>query len=178
MTRSEYLSDTDIATVFNQINDLKKQLQLLFKEKYNRVLPFAELLFDRWEKANDLGFGEGTSVYDSSVILGNVQVGKNTWIGPNTVLDGSGDLIIGDNCSISANVQIYSHDTVQWAITGGLAKYEYAKTVIGDNCYVAPNVVISKGVEIGDGCIIGVNSFVNKSFPKGTKIAGNPAKEI
>lgn len=178
MTRSEFLNDKEISTVFNQIVDLKNQLQVLFKEKYDRSLPFADLLFDRWERANDLGFGEGTSVYDSCVVLGNVIVGKNTWVGPNTVLDGSGDLIIGNNCSVSANVQIYSHDSVLWAVSGGEAIYEYAKTIIGNNCYIGPNCVIAKGVEIGDGCIIGANSFVNKSFPSGSKIAGNPAKEI
>ena len=52
------------------------------KNKFNRVLPFGELMNDRWEKAKFLGFGKGTSVYDSSVILGDVIVGENTWIGP------------------------------------------------------------------------------------------------
>ena len=139
---------------------------------------FADILFDRWERAKLLGFGEGTSIYDSCVILGDVKVGKNTWIGPNTVLDGSGELTIGNNCSISAGVQIYSHDSVKWAISGGVEKYEYCQTNIGNNCYIAPNVIIAKGVTLGDGCIVGANSFVNSSFNAGSKIAGNPAKIV
>ena len=96
----------------------------------------------------------------------------------NTVLDGSGKLIIGSNCSISAGVQIYSHDSVKWAISAGKSGYEYSGTTIEDNCYVGPNTIITKGVTIGKGTIIGANSFVNKSFSKGSKIAGNPAKTI
>ena len=148
------------------------------KKNYNRVLPLNELMTDRWEKAAYLGFGKGTSIYDSSLVIGNVKVGENTWIGPFTVLDGSGQLEIGNNCSISAGVQIYSHDSVQWAISGGVESYEYAKTTIGNNCYIGPNSIIVKGVIIGDGVIIGANSFVNKSFPENSKIAGNPAKII
>ena len=148
------------------------------KIKYDRVLPINDLISNRWEKARYLKFGEGSSIYDLSYVFGDVRVGRNTWIGPFTILDGSGGLEIGDNCSISAGVQIYTHDTVKWAVSGGKEKYEYASSKIGNNCYIGPHTVISKGVIIGDNCIIGANSFVNKSFPAGSKVAGNPAKLI
>ena len=148
------------------------------KQHYNRVLPLNELFTDRWEKAAYLGFGKDTSIYDSSVVLGNVTVGENTWIGPFTVLDGSGGLQIGNNCSISAGVQIYSHDSVQWAVTGGAASYQYGATSIGNHCYIGPNTIIEKGVSIGNNVIVGANSYINKNLEDNKKYAGNPAKEI
>jgi acetyltransferase-like isoleucine patch superfamily enzyme len=165
-------------------NLFKKILQIFTSKReemniaHKRVLPLNELLTDRWEKANYLGFGEGTSVYDSSIVIGNVEVGKNTWIGPYTILDGSGKLTIGDFCSISAGVQIYSHDSVEWATTAGEKSYKYEQTIIEDNCYIGPNTIIAKGVKLGKKTTVGANSFVNKSFPKGSKIAGNPARII
>lgn len=162
-----------------------EKIRLLFfklreekREKYNRVLPFGDYFSDRWEKAKYLGFGEGSSVYDNVVIIGNVKVGQNTWIGPNVVLDGSGGLEIGSNCSISAAVQIYSHDSVKWAVSGGLENYEYANTKVGNNCYIGPNTIIIKGVEIGDCSIIGANSFVNIDIPPNSKVYGNPVKIV
>lgn len=146
------------------------------KNEFNRVLPLGDYFIDRWEKAKLLGFGEGTSVYDNVVIIGDVKVGKNCWIGPNVILDGSGGLEIGDNCSISAGVQIYSHDSVKWAISGGKEDYEYAKTKIGNNVYIGPNVIIQKGVKVGDQVIIGANSFVNCDIPSNSKAYGSPVK--
>jgi acetyltransferase-like isoleucine patch superfamily enzyme len=159
-----------------QFKKLLLKLRLTKKNKFKRVLPIAELFQDRWEKADFLNFGKGTSVYDSSYIFGDVIVGQNTWIGPFTILDGSGGLEIGSNCSISAGVQIYSHDTVKSAISGGVKPYEYSKTIIEDNCYIGPNTIIAKGVHLKKGTIVGANSFVNKSYEKNSKIAGNPAK--
>jgi acetyltransferase-like isoleucine patch superfamily enzyme len=148
------------------------------KNRYNRVLPANELFTDRWEKAKYLGFGKGTSIYDSSTIFGDIEVGEHTWIGPFTILDGSGGLKIGSHCSISAGVQIYSHDTVAWAVSGGKAPYEYGEVIIESNCYIGPNTVIAKGVHLKKGTVVGANSFVNKSFEEGVKIAGSPAKII
>ena len=109
-----------ILKIFNKLREKKKK-------EFNRVLPYGDYFVDRWEKAKYLGFGEGTSVYDNVIVFENVKVGKNTWIGPNVILDGSGGLEIGNNCSISAGVQIYSHDSVYWAISGGCEKFEYKK---------------------------------------------------
>lgn len=167
----------------NELDELLAKIRALLtqesatvSERWNRSLPFADYIVDRWQKAQSLGFGEGSSIYDSSLVLGDVQVGKNTWIGPFTVLDGSGHLVIGDNCSISAGVQIYTHDTVAWATSGGTESVERSPVSIGSCCYIGPNSIISKGITIGDGCVIGANSFVNTDIPSGSKAWGTPAR--
>ena len=171
-------SPAELQQFFSLLNQLKEFYDERFSSLLNRSHPFADLLFDRWERARSLGFGAGTSIYDSSHVFGNVTVGENTWIGPFTVLAGSGNLSIGKNCSISAGVQIYSHDSVEWAISGGKEQYTYSQTSIGNNCFIGPNSIISKGVVLGDETVVGANSFVNRSYPKGSRIAGSPAKVI
>lgn len=125
--------------------------------------------------ARDHGFGEDTRMYSSCLVLGDVEVGKNTWIGPWTILDGSGGLQIGSNCSISAGVHIYSHDSIDWALSGGHADYPHDPVKIGDNTYIGPHAVICKGVTIGKGCVVGANSVVVDDVPDHVMIAGNPA---
>ncbi|MFQ4139203.1 acyltransferase [Nodosilinea sp. PGN35] len=153
-------------------------LSVAVRQRWQRTLPMADYIVDRWQKARELEFGEGSSIYDSALVLGDVQVGCNTWIGPFTVLDGSGSLVIGDFCSISAGVQIYTHDTVCWATSGGNFEPERAPVHIGNRCYIGPNAIISKGVTIGDGCVIGANSLVNRDVPAGMKAWGTPAQII
>ena len=167
------------------IESLLKDLKAFWLERrrqvhgqYLRTLPFADYIVDRWEKARELGFGEGSSIYDSVLVLGEVRVGQKTWIGPFCVLDGIGGLDIGSNCSISAGVQIYSHDSVRWAVSGGTEPYSYGATSIGDNCYIGPNVVIAKGIRIGRGCVVGANSLVLGDIPEGMKAAGTPCRVL
>ena len=73
--------------------------------RYFRSLPFGDYVVDRWEKARLLGFGDGSSIYDSSLVIGDVGVGKHLdwsihcagWIG------GAGDWFeLLDFCRCSA----------------------------------------------------------------------------
>jgi len=160
------------------ILELYRWLRKGMRRKWNRDLPFEEMLFDRWERARNLGFGEGTSIYHNSYVYGNVTVGKNTWIGPFTLLDGSGDLTIGDNCSISAGVHIYTHDTVRWALSEGKAEYERAPVSIGSCCHIGAKTVIGKGVTIGHHSAIGACSFVNRDIQPYTIALGTPCKPV
>lgn len=163
------------------LEQLRALLSVLREEvgaAYKRSLPLGDYISDRWEKARALGFGEGASIYDSAHVFGNVKVGARSWVGPFVILDGTGGLEIGCNCSISAGVQIYSHDTVNWAVSGGQAPYVYAATRIGDNCYVGPNTVIAKGVTVGAGCVIGAGSLVLSDIPPGQKAYGSPCRTV
>lgn len=162
----------------DQLRELYHALRSETRERWKRDLPLEELLFDRWERARSLGFGEGSSIYHNSYVYGDVAVGRNTWIGPFTLLDGSGGLTIGDFNSISSGVHIYTHDTVAWAITGGVAETERAPVAIGDACYIGAQTVIGKGVTIGEHSVIGACSFVNRDIPPYSVAAGVPCRPI
>lgn len=164
---------------FRKMNSLYKEQRQKKKTQWNRVLPFNEYLVDRWEKAKFVKAGKNSNIYDSSYIYGNVTIGKNTWIGPYTLLDGSGGkLSIGDYCSISSGVQIYTHNSVNWAITGGKASYEKDSVRIGNYCYIGPYSIISMGTKIGKHSIIGAHSLVKTNIPPNSIAFGIPAKVV
>ena len=163
--------------MIEQLRALQKQLQDEKRRDFKRRVSLGDLVTDRWTNADEMGFGEGTSCYDNVLIIGEVLVGRNTWIGPNAILDGSGGLlVIGDFCSISAGVQIYTHNSVEWSTSLGEKPFAKAPTRIGNGVYIGPNCVVSMGVTIGDRAVIGAMSLVNDDIPAGAKAWGTPAR--
>jgi acetyltransferase-like isoleucine patch superfamily enzyme len=155
---------------------LNAQLAATMRDRWQRDLPFQELISDRWERARSLGFGEGSSIYADSYVYGDVAVGENTWIGPHTLLDGSGGLRIGNGCDISAGVQIYTHDTVARVLSDHRQAIDQAPVEIGDGCHIGAQSVIAKGVTIGEHSVIGACSFVNRDIPPFTVAFGVPCR--
>ncbi|PPR78823.1 MAG: Maltose O-acetyltransferase [Alphaproteobacteria bacterium MarineAlpha2_Bin1] len=165
--------------LFIDLQNVYKEADNALMQKFDRSLSFQDSMFDRWERAKRLGFSEGVSIYNSSLVYGNVKIDKKTWVGPYTILDGSGGgITIGQYCSISAGVHIYTHDTVMWALSGGYKKRKIAPVIVGNNTYIGSKSIITLGVTLGSRCLVGAGSLVNKSFSDNTIILGTPAKKV
>lgn len=169
-----------MADIFKQnIEQLYALRSKELREKYQRNLPFQDAVFDRWERANFLGFGENSSIYNSAFVFGDVKIGKNVWIGPYVILDGSaGKLVIEDGCSIASGSQIYTHDTVLSTLSGGKIPKKDGDVFIGKNTYVGSQAIVNFGIAIGSQCVIAANSFVNKSIPDRAIFGGTPAVRL
>ncbi len=159
--------------------DYMKSSRDSMRKDYNRVLPSGEYIFNRFDKAAYLGFGQNSSIYDTSVVMGDIEVGENVWIGPYTLLEGSNArLKIGNYVSIDAGVMIYTHDSTRKYISGGVSPVIKGDVTIGDNTVIGTMSMIGCGVTIGSKCVIGAHSFVNCDIPDNSIAAGVPAKII
>ena len=75
-------------------------------------------------------------------------------------------------------MQIYSHHTVRWAVSGGRAEYERAPVRIGDGTWVGARAMILPGVTIGKRVVVAAGSVVTRDVPDDSLVAGNPARVI
>jgi len=149
------------------------------RNTYHRVLPSGELIFNRFDKGRYLNCGENSSVYDTSVVMGDVKIGDHVWVGPYTLLEGSNaSLSIGNFVSIDAGVMIYTHDSTKYYLSGGKCPFESGDVSIGDYTVIGTMSMIGYGVKIGSHCVVAANSYVNQDVPDWSIVAGNPAKVI
>jgi acetyltransferase-like isoleucine patch superfamily enzyme len=164
---------------YREIKDVLTALRRRMRARFNRHVSTGNHLYDRWELARDYGFGEGTSVYDDCLILGDVRVGRNCWIGPYTILDGNhAPLEIGDYVDVGAGTHIYTHNSIERALTGHRAPLKSGPTRIGSCCFISPHSVIAPGTILGDHCFVSVGSYVEGVFPSFSFLSGCPARNV
>lgn len=149
------------------------------RSEYHRVLPVGELIFNRFDKAEYMNAGEGSSIYDASVIMGDVKIGKHVWIGPFTMLEGTNAPIrIGDYTCVGTGTSIFTHNSVENILSGGKCQVKSGEVTIGACTFIASHCMIDHSVHIGDHCVIAANSFVRTDVPEYSIVAGTPARVI
>ena len=93
---------------------------------------------------------------------------------------------IHNNVSLAAGVQFITHDISDNVINGYLksaGRDERVSEKIGcieimDNVFIGANTTILYDVRIGENCIIGAGSLVNKDIPAGSVAVGTPCRVI
>jgi acetyltransferase-like isoleucine patch superfamily enzyme len=165
-------------SIKRRYENIRRELAEDMRKKYDRVLPLDEMLLDRWKKADLLSFGEKTSVYENVYVYGKPEVGKDVWVGPFVVLDGSGGLKIGDGCDISCGVMIFTHSTHLRCVTKGNMGIVKKPVRIGDYVYIGSGAIILPGVTIGNHSIIGAGATVTKNVPAFAVVMGVPARIV
>lgn len=80
-------------------------------------------------------------------------------------------VVIGEGVTAGENVTIYQSVTLGIGSDGGYPS-------IGSGVTIYPGAVVVGAITIGDGAIIGANSFVASSVEPGAVVAGVPGRQI
>jgi len=113
-------------------------------------------------------------------VEGNLTIGDKSNISNNTILDLSGDIIIGKNVAIANNCFIFTHnhDYTDKSLPSWKGGLDIEPVKIEDGCWIGANTKILPGVTIGARAVVAAGSIVTKSVPSNTIYGGNPAKLI
>lgn len=141
-----------------------KLIKKLFKKK-----PHCKLLGEHIE-IGDSRLDKQTEVGDYSYVgnhcfVTKTQIGRYVSIA-NFVTIGAGEHDL-DDISTSA-----------WFYDDPLAVLRRGECVIGNDVWIGVDSIIRRGVKIGNGAVVGANSFVNHDVPDFAIVAGNPARLI
>jgi acetyltransferase-like isoleucine patch superfamily enzyme len=124
---------------------------------------------------------EGVSRYLGRSYNPNIVINDNVSIEQNFHLTCAGNITIGTNTAIAANVTItdINHPYTDINLPPEKQHIEVTDVSIGDDCKIFNNVVILPGANLGKHCIIGANSVVRgNNYPEYCVIVGLPATVI
>lgn len=146
--------------------------------------------------------GEEVSIGKFSNITGNIEIGNLSYIGEFTRLNTmqNGKIIIGNNCHINvfnligsskkvtigdnalfaAGIKITdaTHNIDDVNVLTKVSIVDTEEVSIGKNCWLGFDVNVIMGGQIGQNCVIGSKSLVNKKIPSNVIAVGVPAKII
>lgn len=125
-----------------------------------------------------------TFIAENSVICGNVCMKKNSSLWFNAVVRSENErIIIGENSNIQDNCTVHSSKGFP-VIIGNNVSVGHNAVIhgceIGDNCLIGMNSTILNGAKIGKNSIIGAGALVpqNKEFPDNALLIGVPARAV
>ncbi|WP_394128833.1 acyltransferase [Shewanella maritima] len=134
--------------------------------------------------------GEGTRIWQFSVILEGARIGKDCNICAHTFIENK--VLIGHRVTIKSGVYLWDGIFIDDDVFIGPNatftndKYPISKvyskdileTKIAKGVSIGANATILPGITIGEGAMVGAGAVVTRNVPSNTLVVGNPAKVI
>lgn len=134
-----------------------------------------------------LDIGEGTIIWQFSIVLAGAKIGMNCNINCHTFIEN--DVVIGNNVTVKSGVYLWDGLRIEENVFIGPNvtfvndKYPRSKTypdtfsstIIRKGASIGAGAIILGGVEIGENALIGAGSVVTKNVTPNTIWFGNPA---
>lgn len=134
--------------------------------------------------------GEGTFVWQFSIILKNAKIGKECNINCHVFIEN--DVLIGDNVTIKPGVYVWDGITIENDVMIGPnvtftndklprsknQNYKMEYTTVRKGASIGAAATILGGIEIGDYALIGAGALITKNVPARALVIGSPGKII
>ncbi len=119
-----------------------------------------------------LRFRKGFLVRISKNKKATLRIGNNCFFNSDCHINVHNNIIIEDNCIFGENVKVYDHNHKFNNLNIPIYKQGFSEgtVIIREGCWIASNVVILKGSDIGQHCVIGAGSIISGKIPKNSII--------
>ncbi|MFZ1727201.1 MAG: acyltransferase [Albidovulum sp.] len=131
-----------------------------------------------------------------------LSLGKDVRLAPNVSLANGERIALGDQVQIGARCSLWAGKSTSWIRVGDrttfgpevfvtAADYGLAAgtritdqpmnerdITIGKDCWIGTRAILTAGISIGDGAVIGAGSVVTRDVPAGAIAVGVPAKVV
>lgn len=139
-------------------------------------IPFHVVRLLYFKKICGLIIKKNASIHLRTIIIGyDIEIGENSVINRNCMLDGRSGIKIGSNVSISPDVHIISgsHDLNSESFV-----YIGKTITINDYVWIGSRATILQGVTIGKGAVVAAGAVVAKDVEPYSIVGGIPAVKI
>lgn len=134
--------------------------------------------------------GEGTRIWQYSVVIEGARIGRDCNICAHTLIEGT--VVMGDRVTVKSGVQLWDGILVEDEVFIGpnvtfandrfprskKKPGKYLKTIIQKGASIGAGAVVLPGLTIGSNAMVGAGATVTKSVPPNAIVVGNPAKII
>ena len=132
--------------------------------------------------------GEGTTIWQTSVVLPGAQIGSNVNINSHCFIEN--DVVVGDRTTIKYGVALWDGIHLGNDVFVGpnvsftndpfprskVWPQEFARTTVHDGASIGAAAVIMPGVTIGEQAMVGAGAVVTRDVPARAIVKGNPAR--